>query len=70
MLLIYSDLSQKIGLQQPDRIDSLCQEYGLRIESSIDIPFLNNKSLDDSRPDPLLSVKRDSRVILYEIVKL
>lgn len=70
MLLIYSDLSEKIGLQKEGRIDTLCQEYGLRVQSSSDIPFLNNRSLEEGKPDPLLSVKRESKVILYEIVKV
>ena len=65
MLLIYSDLAYKLGLQEQTRIQDLVREYNLRAEL-IDQTSL---PLNRKKTDPMREIKRDSKVQLYKITK-
>lgn len=67
LLLIYSDLSFNLGLQEKDRINQLCQENNLVIIDEIS----GNYSLETEKQkiDPLIKFKSDSKIKLYEITR-
>ena len=58
MLLIYSDLAYKLGLQEQTRVQDLVREYNLRAEL-IDQTSL---PLNKKKTDPMREIKRDSKV--------
>lgn len=68
ILLLYSDYSQKLGLQKPDRIEELCLLHSLRIIHKAKLPFALKED-SHKMVDPLKQFKKESSYILYEITK-
>ena len=58
MLLIYSDLAQNLGLQEPNRLPQLADQFGLRI----DLLDETNIPLSKKQHDPLKMIKRQSKI--------
>lgn len=65
LLLIYSDLASKFGLQKEKRVEELCGEHGLVIRNVFEKEF--EVSLDYK--DPFKKIKDESHIMLYEITR-
>jgi SAM-dependent methyltransferase len=65
LLLIYSDLAQNLGLQEPCFIEKLIESHDLKLKERIETFF--PKSLD--LRDPLRDIKDSSHIYLYDIRK-
>lgn len=65
--LIYSDISEKLGLQSADRVRELCAEHGLIILEERKRNFLEavQESSYEDFADPLQKFKAESKVCLY-----
>lgn len=68
LLLIYSDISQNLGLQEQDRIKTLCLENNLIIVDSYQRDFEEDLGMS-MKIDPLIKFKCESKIIFYEIMK-
>jgi hypothetical protein len=73
-MLIYSDLSEKLGLQEEGRIRKLCDEHGLMVleerkKNLLEIES-DSTSFKENSNDPLYKFKAESKVILYIITKV
>lgn len=73
-MLIYSDISEKMGLQEEGRIRKLCEENGMMILEERRKNMLEVESeasrANDSMVDPLHNFKAESKVILYIMTKV
>ena len=73
-MLIYSDLSEKLGLQEEGRIRKMCDEHGLlvleeRKKNLLEIES-DTASFSENSIDPLYKYKAESKVILYIMTKV
>ncbi len=68
LLLIYSDISANLGLQEKDRIKNLCLENNMMIVDSFQRDFEDDSGFN-TKIDPLIKFKTDSKIIFYEIMK-
>ncbi|EGR27211.1 hypothetical protein IMG5_199970 [Ichthyophthirius multifiliis] len=69
-LLIYSDISENIGIQQKGKIEELCIKFQLVITSQESMKLISDKQLILKKNDPLFDIKCKSNVILYEINRI
>ncbi|CAD8195726.1 unnamed protein product [Paramecium pentaurelia] len=67
LILIYSDLSQLLELQEKEKVQDLCREYKMGITYYSELPF---HIKDPQNVDPLLQYKQNSKVQLFEIRKI
>ena len=65
-MLIYSDLSEKLGLQEKDRVYQLCKEHSLIVKRRHE---MKSEYYDKKIKTKLDAIKRDSVYLIYEIVK-
>jgi len=61
LILFYSDIGEKLGLQNECTIEEKCATFGLSLKRKIDEP------VKISINDPLYYYKQESIVALYEI---
>jgi len=65
MLLVYSDLAQIIGLQEPNRVEELIRRAGLYLDEVYEVPMAPSK-----KPyDPLVNYKAEAKIQMFEICK-
>lgn len=65
LLLIYSDLAQNLGLQEPNFIEKLIESHGFKLVNKLEIFFPKSLNLKD----PLRDIKDSSHIYLYDIRK-
>lgn len=64
-LLVYSDISEKLGLCEENIVEKLCNQHKLVITNQWRVPF-ERKSREG---DALNNIKNESSLLLYEIQK-
>ena len=69
LLLIYSDISEVMGLQQPGFVQDLCNKNNLIISTTYTKPFYSPDYVKKDAVDPLHRFKKASKLILYEITR-
>jgi len=70
LLLYYSDLSQILELQSPDRIEQLCNEYKLVLRKTMSTKFSDVQVRREVDHDPLINFKNQAKIFLYEITRM
>jgi len=68
--LYYSDLSQILELQSPDRIEQLCNEYKLVLRKTMSTKFSDVQVRREVDHDPLINFKNQAKIFLYEITRM
>lgn len=67
--MIYSDISEVMGLQSPGFIQDLCTKNNLVISSTYSKAFYPPNYVKKEAVDPLHRFKKMSKLILYEITR-
>lgn len=66
MLIIYSDLAQNLGLQEPNRIKILAEQFGF---SQAEVVDQTSMPLSKNVNDPLKMIKKASNIQIWKVTK-